>query len=131
MAIVSACIPLPSEIIMPFAGYLAFKGQFSLIGVPTVGAIGQEIVSMNGSSPTKLIDLNVVLALDVDAGDFARHLVADELEQFRERLDCSVLDRVTDLVVIILAMAVRTSDATPSRQQRHGNKQSENHWTKT
>jgi membrane protein DedA with SNARE-associated domain len=40
MAIESACIPLPSEIIMPFAGYLAFKGQFTLISAATVGAIG-------------------------------------------------------------------------------------------
>lgn len=40
MAVESACIPLPSEIIMPFAGYLAFKGDFSLIWVATVGAIG-------------------------------------------------------------------------------------------
>jgi len=27
MAIESACIPLPSEVIMPFAGFLAYKGQ--------------------------------------------------------------------------------------------------------
>ena len=32
MAIESACIPLPSEIIMPFAGYLVFLGQFTLLG---------------------------------------------------------------------------------------------------
>ena len=30
MGIESACIPLPSEIIMPFAGYLAYTGRFSL-----------------------------------------------------------------------------------------------------
>ena len=30
MAIESACIPLPSEIIMPFAGYLASTGRFNL-----------------------------------------------------------------------------------------------------
>ncbi len=30
MAIESACIPLPSEIIMPFAGYLVYTGRFSL-----------------------------------------------------------------------------------------------------
>ena len=30
MAIESACIPLPSEIIMPFAGYLVFTGAMSL-----------------------------------------------------------------------------------------------------
>jgi len=32
MAIESACIPLPSEVIMPFAGYLAFKGQMVFLG---------------------------------------------------------------------------------------------------
>ena len=30
MAIESACIPLPSEIIMPFAGYLVSTGRFDL-----------------------------------------------------------------------------------------------------
>lgn len=40
MAIESACIPLPSEIIMPFSGYLAFKGEFNLILVGVVGAFG-------------------------------------------------------------------------------------------
>jgi len=28
MGIESACIPLPSEIIMPFSGYLVFRGDF-------------------------------------------------------------------------------------------------------
>lgn len=45
MAIESACIPLPSEIIMPFAGYLVYKGQLSLIGVAFAGAIGCNIGS--------------------------------------------------------------------------------------
>jgi membrane protein DedA with SNARE-associated domain len=40
MAIESACIPLPSEIIMPFSGYLVFKGQFSLWGITIAGALG-------------------------------------------------------------------------------------------
>lgn len=31
MGIESACIPLPSEIIMPFAGFLVYKGQFNLV----------------------------------------------------------------------------------------------------
>ena len=31
MAIESACIPLPSELIMPFAGYLVFTGTFKLL----------------------------------------------------------------------------------------------------
>jgi membrane protein DedA with SNARE-associated domain len=45
MAIESACIPLPSEIIMPFAGYLAHTGRFDLIWVATAGAIGCNIGS--------------------------------------------------------------------------------------
>ena len=35
MGIESACIPLPSEVIMPFAGYLAYKGQMSFLGLGT------------------------------------------------------------------------------------------------
>jgi membrane protein DedA with SNARE-associated domain len=46
MAIESACIPLPSEIIMPFAGYLVFKGQFSLLGAGFWGAIGCVVGSV-------------------------------------------------------------------------------------
>jgi membrane protein DedA with SNARE-associated domain len=40
MAIESACIPLPSEVIMPFAGYLVFLGKANLLGVATAGAVG-------------------------------------------------------------------------------------------
>jgi len=40
MGIESACIPLPSEIILPFAGYLVYLGHFSLLGVATAGALG-------------------------------------------------------------------------------------------
>ncbi|MGC2163043.1 MAG: DedA family protein [Silvibacterium sp.] len=45
MAIESTCIPLPSEIIMPFAGYLAHTGQLMLIGVALAGAIGCNLGS--------------------------------------------------------------------------------------
>jgi membrane protein DedA with SNARE-associated domain len=45
MAIESACIPLPSEVIMPFAGYLVSTNQFSLIGAATAGALGCNIGS--------------------------------------------------------------------------------------
>ena len=40
MAIESACIPLPSEIIMPFAGYLVSTGQFNLYLAATAGRWG-------------------------------------------------------------------------------------------
>ncbi len=45
MAIESACIPLPSEVIMPFSGYLVFTGRFELFWVATAGAIGCNIGS--------------------------------------------------------------------------------------
>jgi membrane protein DedA with SNARE-associated domain len=46
MAIESACIPLPSEIIMPFAGYLVSTGRFDLFLAATAGAIGCNIGSI-------------------------------------------------------------------------------------
>ena len=45
MAIESACIPLPSEIIMPFAGYLVSTGRFDLPLVATAGALGCNLGS--------------------------------------------------------------------------------------
>lgn len=46
MAIESACIPLPSEVIMPFAGYLVYTGRFNLWWVATAGAIGCNVGSV-------------------------------------------------------------------------------------
>ena len=46
MGIESACIPLPSEIIMPFSGYLVFKNEFTLLGVALFGAIGCVLGSL-------------------------------------------------------------------------------------
>jgi membrane protein DedA with SNARE-associated domain len=46
MAIESACIPLPSELIMPFAGYLVFQGKMNLLWVATAGAIGCNVGSV-------------------------------------------------------------------------------------
>jgi membrane protein DedA with SNARE-associated domain len=40
MAIESACIPVPSEAIMPFAGYLVSTGRFSLQLTALAGAFG-------------------------------------------------------------------------------------------
>lgn len=45
MAIESACIPLPSEVILPFAGYLVSRGQMNLYLVATVGALGCNLGS--------------------------------------------------------------------------------------
>jgi membrane protein DedA with SNARE-associated domain len=57
MGIESACIPLPSEIIMPFAGYLVYLGNFGggatwfgmpvgLVWAATAGAVGCNVGSL-------------------------------------------------------------------------------------
>ncbi len=46
MALESACIPLPSEVIMPFAGYVAWQGGLSLLGVAIAGTIGCLVGSL-------------------------------------------------------------------------------------
>ena len=46
MAIESACIPLPSEIIMPFSGYLVSRGELNLWGVGIAGAVGCVLGSL-------------------------------------------------------------------------------------
>jgi membrane protein DedA with SNARE-associated domain len=40
MAIESACVPLPSEVIMPFSGSLVASGRFGLNKVAIAGAVG-------------------------------------------------------------------------------------------
>src|SRR5438128_1513074 len=46
MAIESACIPLPSEVIMPFSGYLVYAGRFNLWAVSIAGAFGCVVGSL-------------------------------------------------------------------------------------
>ena len=45
MALESACIPLPSEIIMPFSGYLVSTGRLNLWLVAIAGAVGCNLGS--------------------------------------------------------------------------------------
>jgi membrane protein DedA with SNARE-associated domain len=45
MGINSACIPLPSEIIMSFAGYLVYLGRFNLVWVVAAGVVGCNLGS--------------------------------------------------------------------------------------
>lgn len=46
MAIEGTCIPFPSEMIMPFAGYLVFLGEMSLFPVALAGSAGHVIGSL-------------------------------------------------------------------------------------
>lgn len=84
MAIESACIPLPSEVIMPFSGYLVFLGRHSLWEVGLAGAIGCVVGSvpayylgMYGGRPLieKYGRFILISPHDLDTADrwFARH----------------------------------------------------------
>jgi membrane protein DedA with SNARE-associated domain len=47
MALESACMPVPSEIVMPFAGFVAVRdGTFDLFGLTIAGTIGNLIGSL-------------------------------------------------------------------------------------
>lgn len=46
MALESACVPVPSEVIMPFSGFLVWEGRFVLWLVVLWGAIGNLIGSI-------------------------------------------------------------------------------------
>jgi membrane protein DedA with SNARE-associated domain len=46
MGLESAGIPLPSEIIMPFSGYVAWKGGLTLTGVTLAGTLGCLVGSL-------------------------------------------------------------------------------------
>ena len=40
MAMESAALPIPSEVVMPFAGYLAYQGAFNFYLIGLIGALG-------------------------------------------------------------------------------------------
>jgi len=46
MTLESACIPLPSEVIMPFAGFAVYQGKLTLLGITVVGALGNLLGSL-------------------------------------------------------------------------------------
>ncbi len=46
MAIESACIPLPSEIILPFTGYMVFTGRFGLWEATVAATLGNLFGAM-------------------------------------------------------------------------------------
>ncbi len=45
MTIESACIPLPSEVIMPFAGYAVWDGKLAFWGIVIAGVLGNLLGS--------------------------------------------------------------------------------------
>jgi membrane protein DedA with SNARE-associated domain len=94
MAIESACIPLPSEVIMPFSGYLVYTGRFNLWWVSVAGAVGCVLgslvaywVGMYGGRPLieKYGRFLLISRRDLDLADrwFARY---GEIIVFASRL---------------------------------------------
>lgn len=61
MTLESALIPIPSEITMPFAGFLAAKGSLSFILVVLTGAIGNLIGSLVAYYVGFFLEENVIL----------------------------------------------------------------------
>src|ERR1700709_1929311 len=48
MALESACIPIPSEAIMLFAGFAVSKGELTLAGIVIAGVLGNQVGSLIG-----------------------------------------------------------------------------------
>jgi membrane protein DedA with SNARE-associated domain len=48
MAVESACIPIPSEAIMLFAGFAVSKGELTLVGIVVAGVLGNLVGSWIG-----------------------------------------------------------------------------------
>jgi membrane protein DedA with SNARE-associated domain len=106
MAIESACIPLPSEIIMPFAGFLVFKGEMTLWGVALAGAIGCVV----GSIPAYYVGMFGGRPLAEKYGKYV--LISKKDLDMADRW----FDKHGDIIIFIarLLPAVRTFIAFPA-----------------
>lgn len=67
MILESALIPIPSEIIMPFSGFLASTGKLSSVGVVLSGTFGNLV----GSILTYYLGINVGRAFLIKYGRYA------------------------------------------------------------
>lgn len=63
MTLESALIPIPSEITMPFAGFLAQQGHLSFILVVFIGALGNLIGSLIAYAIGFFLEENILLKL--------------------------------------------------------------------
>jgi len=83
MAIESCCIPLPSELIMPLAGFLAYQNRLNLGGAALAGAVGCVV----GSAVAYWIGATEGRALLLRYGRYIMisHRDADRADAFFER----------------------------------------------
>ena len=70
MVLNASAIPIPSEVTLPFAGFLANLGMFSLILVIVIGILGDLIGSLIGYSIGYFLEENLLLSLIKKYGKF-------------------------------------------------------------
>jgi membrane protein DedA with SNARE-associated domain len=70
MALESALIPIPSEVTMPFAGYLVTTGEFSFIAVVLVGAFANLVGSWVAYAIGYFLEETIILTLIKKYGKF-------------------------------------------------------------
>lgn len=70
MTLESALIPFPSEITMPFAGFLASMGKLSLVWVILAGAVGNLVGSLIAYGLGYFLEETVILTLIKKYGKF-------------------------------------------------------------
>lgn len=70
MTLESALIPIPSEVTMPFAGFLAQQGHLSLIGVVLAGAVGNLIGSLIAYAAGFYLEEHIILSFIDKYGKF-------------------------------------------------------------
>lgn len=90
MVIESACIPLPSEVIMPFGGFLAFTGHLSLWSVVIAGTLGNVVGSLIAYWVGLIGGRAVILRFGRYVGLSERHLHSAE-KWFSKRGEWAVL----------------------------------------
>jgi len=54
MALESACFPVPSEIVLPFAGFLVYQGKLTFLEAVTAGLIGGMVGSISAYTVGRL-----------------------------------------------------------------------------
>src|ERR1035437_3616233 len=70
MVLNASAIPIPSEVTLPFAGFLASQGSLTLIFVIIVGVLGDLVGSIIGYSIGYFLEENLLLSLIKKYGKF-------------------------------------------------------------
>jgi membrane protein DedA with SNARE-associated domain len=70
MTLESALIPIPSEVTMPFAGFLTTNGTFSFMAIVFIGALGNLVGSWIGYAIGYYLEETIILTLIKKYGKF-------------------------------------------------------------